>query len=189
MKSGLKFSEEAQANVQLVRSLLAKNLVVEVMARGHSMEPFLRAGDLVGIQPLSGTAPRVGEIVAYIGKSSGKAHIVIHRVVAFDATQGQLLAKGDNLKVYDHWVSNEDVLGKVVYTKIGTRTKRVVFSRNPALLFYRYLVAHWAQTHRDTEQPDLVLPLRGVCAICCDYTLRLAWWLSNPGKGNCRVKP
>lgn len=81
----------------------------------QSMEPTIKAGDTVIVQPDAQYA--LGDVVTY-QRTSGKADFVTHRVLAKSFTGGKMMLtlKGDNNTDPDKPIKAEQVRGKVVYT-------------------------------------------------------------------------
>jgi hypothetical protein len=78
--------------VNLVQAIFSNGTSLRLRARGSSMEPFIRDGDLITIIPLSENKPGIGNVTAFIHPDSG--NLVVHRIIR---TQGQgVLIKGDN---------------------------------------------------------------------------------------------
>jgi signal peptidase I len=96
----------------LAAAVLSKGASFRFMARGTSMSPFIKGGDIVTVSPPSGGAPRLGDLVAFA--PSGSRRLVLHRVVR---TGGDLvLTKGDNSYKetgFDPPIQQGDILGYV----------------------------------------------------------------------------
>jgi hypothetical protein len=77
-------------------------------ARGYSMHPFIKDGDVLTVAPLAGP-PRRGDVVA-----AHRAHtqgLVVHRVVAWRS--GGYEIRGDNVEEADGVIGPGEVLGVV----------------------------------------------------------------------------
>ena len=98
---------------ELAVNILEAGHELRFRARGSSMFPLVRDGDILGVQPIGGTALRAGEIALY--RSSGHG-IVVHRVVGMltQVEEDILLVKGDAAKAPDPQVPASRVLGRVV---------------------------------------------------------------------------
>lgn len=105
--------------IELLKSVLAKGLSFRFQAKGHSMSPFTKDGDVVTISALNNLSVGFGKLVAFIHSRTGK--LVIHRVVG-KSKKGYLI-KGDIILQTDGLIRREDILG--VVTKIE-RAGRVV---------------------------------------------------------------
>jgi len=87
--------EVAGAAAALALELIARGETVRVRARGASMRPWLRDGDIV---LLRAGAPRVGDVVLLRQGDFG----LIHRVVA-RRLDGRMCVAGDALPRIDGW--------------------------------------------------------------------------------------
>lgn len=97
------------ALVGLLRAVLGEGVPFTFRAKGFSMSPFIRDGDLVTVSPLQDALPRLGDIVAFVGP--GGERLIIHRVVG---TRGDFhLLRGDATSEVDGLVREGDILGRV----------------------------------------------------------------------------
>ena len=105
--------------------LLLAGCAVSLAPRGASMEPFIRDGEEVRVEPLRGL-PRLGEVA--LARVAGGG-VVLHRVVGRTAA-GLLVLRGDAQETADAPVARADVLGRAV--AVGGRRRlhlRPVFGR------------------------------------------------------------
>jgi hypothetical protein len=115
-------------------------------ARGSSMFPLLRDGDILDVQPIGETSSiRSGEIVLY--RSLGRG-IVVHRVVGIlrEGEEGILLVKGDAAHTPEPQVPASNVLGRVVSTERQGRRRPAGgwAARRSAPVFVRaYRLRRW----------------------------------------------
>lgn len=95
----------------LMEAVLAKKRLFRFRARGWSMAPFIRDGDLITVEPLSNKKPGIGEVISFVHPQSGK--LVVHRAVDID--EKGLLLQGDSLQaVSDGIVPYSLLLGRVI---------------------------------------------------------------------------
>jgi len=80
------------ALLELVRPVLDKGLPVRFQAKGFSMSPFIRDGDVITLLPFARRPPALGDVAAYLQPASGR--LVVHRLV--DRTSSGWLIQGDN---------------------------------------------------------------------------------------------
>ena len=97
----------AAAGAELVRLGLLRTGRVRFRARGLSMRPFLRDGDVVSVVRADPDHLGVGDVVCY---ESEPGRVALHRVVDRDADH--LVAKGDALAWVER-VPPERVLGRL----------------------------------------------------------------------------
>jgi signal peptidase I len=92
-------------------------------AKGGSMHPFVRNGDLLLVEPADGSTMKLGELAFYRTENGG---IAAHRVVGRDSRGGCefLATKGDAVRGIPHAVACDEVLGRVVaIERQGTTVK------------------------------------------------------------------
>jgi len=94
---------------ELLRATLAKGLPVRFRAKGFSMSPFIKDGDLITLAPLTDRSPRLGDVIAFTQKGTGK--LTVHRVVRIKGDT--YLIKGDNTSGAEGLESKESILGLV----------------------------------------------------------------------------
>ena len=102
----------------LMRAVLEKGRAFRFEARGASMHPVIRDGDIVTVRPLAGGGTRTGDVVAFVHPVTGGVRI--HRVVGAGET-GYLL-KGDNALCEDGAVARDALLGRVARIEREGRT-------------------------------------------------------------------
>jgi signal peptidase len=93
-------------------------------ARGTSMRPFIRDGDVLEVQPLDGAPVRRGDVLLC---RDGRGRLVAHRVIRLGRHDGRvaLRTRGDALASPDRLVCLEQVLGRVVAVERGGRRIRL----------------------------------------------------------------
>lgn len=119
----------------LLCQVLARGMSFRFRARGYSMSPFIRDGDVVTIAPKTGRPLRPGAIVAAHHPASGK--LIVHRIIAAQANG--FILQGDNAVTPDGWVSSAQVLGSV--TRVERGAKRIRLGLGPE----RYWIAFLAR--------------------------------------------
>lgn len=105
----------------LMEAVLEKGLPFRFEARGESMHPAIRHGDVVTVAPLAGRRPRTGDVVAFVHPETGGVRL--HRVVS--AEGGRYVLKGDNALGTDPPVGGDGILGLVVGLERGGRRRRL----------------------------------------------------------------
>lgn len=93
----------------LARSVLERGFALRFQAKGASMAPFIRDGDILTLAPGGTGGPRPGDIAAFVHPSDGK--LCVHRVVALRG--GKALIKGDNVSEPDCALPAGGILGYV----------------------------------------------------------------------------
>mgnify|MGYP002390742108 FL=1 len=129
--------------LELMREVLARGLPFRFCARGWSMAPFIRNGDVITVAPLQGTLPGIGRVVAFV--RPGTQTLVVHRVVG--RRRAAILIQGDNITTQpDGLISALNLLGQVTHIErngkavwLGLGPERVLiacFSRARALVLH-----------------------------------------------------
>lgn len=107
------------ALLDLLRAVLNKRVPFRFCARGFSMSPFIKDGDVVTVSPCAPHAIRYGDVVAFVNSPSER--LAVHRVVG--VAQDAWLIKGDNAPEEDGWIPRPCILGRV--TRVERRGTRV----------------------------------------------------------------
>jgi phage repressor protein C with HTH and peptisase S24 domain len=113
---------------ELMREVLARGRLFRFRAKGSSMSPFIKDGDVVTVRPLGGSPPRTGDIVAFLHPATGRA--AVHRVVR--KTSGLFSLKGDNVLDGDGTLSLGQILGTVC--RVERAGENVRLGRGRALI-------------------------------------------------------
>jgi signal peptidase I len=108
---------------------------LRLRARGGSMLPFLRDGDLVVIRPAPASEIRIGDVLCYEPPAGG---LCLHRVIARE--KRGFVTRGDAL-AYVETVPDAAVLGLVTAVERRGRVKRL---ETPAARRQGRLIAHAA---------------------------------------------
>ena len=108
---------------ELVSGLLSTGASVQLEARGGSMSPWIRDGDVVTIAPIAAPpreALRRGDVVAFC--HPGSDGLVIHRLLL--RTADGWITRGDRCSAADGAVPNANLLGPVTgATRRGRRVR------------------------------------------------------------------
>ena len=122
-----------------MRAVLARGVPFRFCARGWSMAPFIRDGDVITVVPLQRTTPGTGQIVAFV--RPGEGNVVVHRVVARRGSDS--LIQGDAVSgCTDGIIAAENLLGRV--TRIERDGRDVWLGLGPE----RYAIAWLSRTRR-----------------------------------------
>lgn len=126
-------SLSSPALIELMRGVLGKGAPFRFQARGFSMSPFIKDGDVITVETLPRGAPRVGHIVAFRHPRSGR--LVVHRVVGRKGDA--YLIKGDASPEGDGLVPADNILALV--TKVEREGQSVRLGIGPARLLIAFL--------------------------------------------------
>ncbi len=109
---------------EFLAAVLDRGVPFRFTARGVSMYPFVRDGDLVTVAPLRARGPREGDVVAVRGRED---RLIVHRLVATEC--GEYETRGDNCPESDGRVSGDAVLG--IVTRVERAGRPVRFGAGP----------------------------------------------------------
>jgi len=126
-------SLSSSALVNLLRAVLSKGARFRFQAKGLSMSPFIKDGDVVSVAPLSVRPLHLGDVVAFIHQESGK--LVLHRLVG--KRSDSYLIKGDNKSETDGLTQESNILGYV--TKVERDGEKVVLGLGPEKILIAFL--------------------------------------------------
>jgi len=113
---------------QLMQDVLSKRSPFRFQARGFSMSPFIKDGDVITVFPLLSVKPHFGDVVAFIRPKTES--IIIHRVVGRKGNS--FFIKGDNTSQRGELISRASILGLV--TEVKRHEKRIVLGFGPERL-------------------------------------------------------
>ena len=121
------------AIIQLMQGVLEKGVPFRFRAKGFSMSPFVKDGDVITVESLPEGAPRLGHIVAF--KHPGSGRLVVHRVVS--KKRDGYLIKGDASPEGDGLVPPENILALV--TRVEREGQSVRLGIGPTRLLIAFL--------------------------------------------------
>jgi signal peptidase I len=104
---------------ELASQVLRRGRCLRIKARGGSMTPFLRDGDVALVAPAEAEAIRVGDVICY---ETAPGRLFLHRVVARQGAR--VVARGDAL-TSTAVISVRRVLGTVRAIERQGRTRRL----------------------------------------------------------------
>ena len=105
-------TERAGDPLDLLAELLGRGKSLAFCARGGSMRPALRDGDVITLAPLA-RPPRRGEVVA--ARRGGL--LAVHRVVAL--VPGGAVLRGDACAAEDGVFTHDELIGRAVSVRRG----------------------------------------------------------------------
>ena len=81
-------------------------------ARGHSMQPLVRDGDILLVKPLGERLPRVGDVVLCVTEPG---MVLAHRVIRrrLHPVGNHYLVQGDRVSQPDGWIPQARIYGRV----------------------------------------------------------------------------
>jgi len=131
VRNGGELTLSGSSLMGLLRAVLDRGKPFRFRAKGFSMAPSVKHGDVITVSPLSGRSLRVGDVAAYVSEATG--NLVVHRVVA--RRGGDYGITGDAMLGAAEQVTEANILGLV--TRVERNGKDVCFRLGPE----RHLVA------------------------------------------------
>lgn len=97
---------------EVSRQVLNKGACLHFQAKGCSMSPVIRDGDILNVYPLNGTKVRLGDVIFYENQSK---QLTVHRVIkrVFNTDSKVLVVKGDSNIDRGEEVTLKQILGRV----------------------------------------------------------------------------
>lgn len=145
-------SLSAPVIMELIEAVHEKGASFRFQARGYSMTPAIRDGDVITLSPLGSKMPGRGDVLAF--RHPERPRLLVHRVLR--KKKSRYFIKGDNVTEADGWIPAENILGLI--TRVEQQGKARFwpnrsapsFGSNFYLLFYplwppvrRVLVKAW----------------------------------------------
>lgn len=118
---GAELSLSGPALTELLQAVMARGAPFRFRARGCSMHPFIKDGDVITVAPLAERAPGVGDIVAFRPDAQ---RLVVHRIVAVRGNAYDI--QGDSLRLADENVPRDRIIGRVVRAERNGKPVRFV---------------------------------------------------------------
>lgn len=120
----------------LVTSASQKGVPISFCAKGFSMSPFVRDGDIVTVSPLRDSLPKIGDVVAFHCTLTDR--LVVHRVICKKGNSYHM--QGDSVPMPDGIVPIDNIIGLV--TKLERNGEKVSIGLGPE----RFLIAFLNRT-------------------------------------------
>jgi hypothetical protein len=136
LKKGNDLAISGEVLLELMQKVLAEGAAFKFRAKGWSMIPFIKDGDVITVSPAGKAKPAVGKVVAFRQPQSG--NLVVHRVIGWN--DNAFLIQGDNATGEpDGLVIPQDILGCV--TRVERNGRRIFIGQGPE----RFLMAFLAR--------------------------------------------
>ena len=110
--------------LELSRDIFEKGKSVRFQAKGWSMRPLIRDGDLIVVNPIENSSIKTGDVVFY---STTGNKVIVHRLIRKYKQKGRITAfiKGDASFSSPEKIDIQNVLGKVIAIERNGRKKRL----------------------------------------------------------------
>ena len=113
----------------VAQSVLGREKNLRFKAKGESMRPFIRDGDILEITPVNGEEIRLGDVIFY---HVGRRRMVAHRVIKKITENGKLifLTRGNSNTGEGEKVYPEQIMGRVKAIERNGRKTRIDYGLN-----------------------------------------------------------
>lgn len=123
----IKYSEETlmikgPGFTDIAKAVTEKGKKFRFLARGFSMSPFIKDGDLITVSPLKERRLKKGDIVAFYDPDKNHK-LCVHRIISIKNDVCQI--KGDNLHSPDGFFSQDKILGMI--SEASRDGKKIIF--------------------------------------------------------------
>lgn len=125
VKKGTEVTLPEGALKELLIAVLEKDVPFRFLAKGFSMSPFIKDGDIVTVSPLSIRSIKIGDVVAFIHPNT--EHLAVHRVV--DKAEEEYFIQGDNIQVADGIIPKVNIVG--ILSKVERHGKEISLGLGP----------------------------------------------------------
>lgn len=98
--------------LQLSSEIIHRGCCLRFMAKGHSMHPFIKDGEVVVVKPIGIFEIKKGDVILYHTSLNMIAHRVIKR--KRENNKIMLVTKGDSNLNFDTLVQENNILGKII---------------------------------------------------------------------------
>jgi hypothetical protein len=114
----------------LLRAILDKGRPCRFRAKGASMSPFVKDGDIVTVSPIAARRLGAGAVVAFLHPGTGR--VAVHRIIG--ERGGRFLLRGDNAYAADGALPKDRILGVVTeVVRHGRRRKGITDGWAPVI--------------------------------------------------------
>ena len=154
MKFGMNHQElnlSAPDMVGLMREVLGKGASFRFKAKGFSMSPIIKDGDIITVSPCLSAGLRSGDIAAFAHPATDR--LVVHRIVG--CRGNSFFVKGDNNDNFDGLIPGSRVLGRIArierdgkVTRLGLGAERSAIALLSRFHILSLLYAPWRKIFR-----------------------------------------
>lgn len=110
-----------------------------IVYKGPSMNPTLKAPDILHVIPYNGGKIKCGDVIVFEHPEGEGKNKITHRVISIDSNG--IMTQGDNNCNVDYFLLKpNDVIGKVVSVRRGSRNIRIYGGKIGELIFLKNTV-------------------------------------------------
>lgn len=150
-KSADELAVNGKGLLNLMTAVLDRGAAFRFKARGFSMAPFIRDGDIITVEPVNRAHYGKGTIAAFTRPQTGQ--LVVHRIISV-ARDAVYIIGDNNADCTDGWVPIKNLLGSV--TRIDRNGQRVWLG----LGIERYLIAWLSGSNQLHQLRNIIARLR-----------------------------
>ena len=145
----MRFSRETLR--KLAGAVLDKNIPFRLQAKGHSMSPLIKEGDIIVLSPLRDKEPGCGDVLAFTNSTNNS--LTVHRMVKKKGDH--YFFRGDNSLGSVEMVKLDRILGRL--TQVERNGKKIHLGLGPERVLigflnrkkgFTFLLRAARQTHR-----------------------------------------
>ncbi len=126
---------EAETLASLYIDALRQGEALWFRVASGSMDPLLRVGDEVRIEPVAADKIRIGQIAAFETDEG----LVIHRIVRYQQTGSMIrLLEMSDVHLHPRWVEGQSVVGRAILVR---RTTQLINLRHPIAQMCGFITA------------------------------------------------
>jgi signal peptidase I len=109
-----------QETLKLIQDVLRKKGYIDIPSYGHSMEPYIKKGDLCRFVPFNPPSIKKGDVVLYIAETG---QLIGHRVneIFYKNKVKMYRLKGDTNLGFDEEVGVEQFIGQLLLIQRGEK--------------------------------------------------------------------
>ena len=124
MKRYIDFNTNHADFLAISQEVLNRGAFLRFRAHGSSMNPFVKNGNILIIEPLNGISVNIGDVVFY---HRSDRSLIAHRLVKINVQKGEphLITRGDSLNYFDPPVQSWQMIGRVVEIENGQKHLRL----------------------------------------------------------------
>ena len=132
--------------MELIEAVHEKGASFRFQARGYSMTPAIRNGDIITVSPLKDIMPCRGDVLAF--RHPERPQMLVHRVLKKKGNH--FFIKGDNCSEADGWIPAENLLGFITRVERNAKARFWPNRGNPHFwsTIYLFLYPLWPTARR-----------------------------------------
>lgn len=129
---------------QVIAQTMEKRGWIDLPAQGMSMYPFIKEGDICRFVRVDASRMKKGDILLFRARHG---HLIAHRLsrIVMNNQQPHYLCKGDTNVMYDEWISQDQIIGRLIWKN---RNGRLIQMTNLASSTWSWAIGTLPQLSR-----------------------------------------